>query len=64
LLNSDIRTTRDAVRRLLSDLENAADDGKISWAQVQMKLVVANDVAEELETDIRAAGTTPTSREV
>jgi len=56
--------TRDAVRRLLSDLSNAADDSKISWAQVQIKVVVASDVADELETDIRAAGTTPSSRDV
>ena len=56
--------TRDAVRRLLLDLSNAADDGKISWAQVQIKIVVASDVADELEADIRAAGTTPSSRDV
>jgi len=56
--------TRDGVRRLLLDLSNAADDGKISWAQVQMKVVVASDVADELESHIRAAGTTPSSRDV
>jgi len=56
--------TRDRVRRLLLDLSNAADDGKISWAQVQIKVVVATEVADELEADIRAAGTTPSSRDV
>jgi len=56
--------TRDGVRRLLLDLSNAADDGKISWAQVQIKVVVATDVADELEANIRAAGTTPSSRDV
>jgi len=56
--------TRDRVRRLLLDLSNAADDGKISWAQVQIKVVVASEVADELEADIRAAGTTPSSRDV
>ncbi len=56
--------TRDGVRCLLLDLSNAADDGKISWAQVQIKVVVASDVADELEADIRAAGTTPSSRDV
>jgi hypothetical protein len=56
--------TRDRVRRLLVDLSNAADDGKISWAQVQIKVVAATEVADELEADIRAAGTTPSSRDV
>jgi hypothetical protein len=56
--------TRDGVRRLFLDLSNAADDGKISWAQVQIKVVVASDVADELEADVRAAGTNPTSRDV
>ena len=56
--------TRDGVRRLLLDLSNAADDGKISWAQVQIRVVVAGDVADELEADIRAAGTNPSSRDV
>ncbi len=56
--------TRDAVRRLLLDLANAADDGKISWAQVQIKVVVASDVAAEIEADIRAAGTNPSIRDV
>jgi len=56
--------TRDRVRCLLLDLANAADDDKISWAQVQIKVIVATDVADELEADIRAAGTTPSSRDV
>jgi hypothetical protein len=55
--------TRDAVRRLLVDLSNAADDGKISWAQIQVKVVVAAEVAGDLESDVRATGTTPSSRE-
>jgi hypothetical protein len=56
--------TRDAVRRLLLDLSNAADDGQISWAQLQVRVVVAAEIAADLEQDIRAAGTTPTSRDV
>jgi hypothetical protein len=56
--------TRDGVRRLLLDLANAADDGMISWAQVQIKVVVASEVADELEADVRAAGTSPSSRDV
>lgn len=51
-------------RRLLLDLSNAADDGKISWAQVQIEVVVASDVADELEADIRAAETTPSRRDI
>jgi len=56
--------TRDGVRRLLLDLSNAADDGKISWAQIQIKVIVATDAADELEADIQAAGTTPSSQDV
>lgn len=53
--------TRDAVRRLLLDLSNAADDGKISWAQIQVRVVVARDTAAELENDVKAAGAMPSS---
>lgn len=56
--------TREGVRRLLLDLSNAADDAKISWAQFQIKVIVDSDLADELEADIRAAGTTPSSRDV
>lgn len=56
--------TRDAVRRLLLDLSNAADDGQISWAQIQLKAVVSEDVADAIEQDIRAAGAIPSTRNV
>ena len=56
--------TRDAVRRLLLDLSNAADEEKISWAQIQVRVVVAEEAAAEIEQDVRNAGTTPTSRGV
>ncbi len=56
--------TRDAVRRLLLDLSNAADDGNISWAQIQVKIVLAEEAAANIEQDIRDTGTNPSSRSV
>ena len=57
-------TTRDAVRRLLLDLSNAADDGSISWAQLQVKVVVAEEAAAQVEQDVRDTGTNPSTRTV
>ena len=57
-------STQDAVRRLLLDLSNAADDGLISWAQIQVKVVVDKSAAERIEQDVRGAGTNPNSRDV
>jgi hypothetical protein len=55
---------RDAVRTLLVDLSNAADEGDISWAQIQIKVVVAEQAAAKIEQDIRNTGTNPSSRSV
>lgn len=57
--NSD---TRDAVRRLLMELSNAADEGQVSWAQLQVKVIVDNAVADAIEDAVRESGTNPTSR--
>jgi len=54
--------TRDAVRRLLLDLSNAADEGHISWAQIQVKVVVAEEVGAAIEQDVRDSGSNPSSR--
>lgn len=56
--------TRDAVRRLLLELSNAADEGDVSWAQFQVKVVVANSVADGIEQAARASGANPSSRDV
>lgn len=56
--------TQDAARRLLLDPSNTADDGKISWAQTQIKLVVAEDAANGIEKGGRDTCTTPNSRKV
>ena len=56
--------TRDALRRLLLGMSNAADEHKISWAQIQIKVVVADDVAGQIEHDARESGANPTSRPV
>ncbi len=55
---------RDAVRRLLLDLSNAVDEGKVSWAQIQMKVVVSEDIAGGIEQAVRDTGTNPSSRSV
>lgn len=55
---------RDAVRRLLLDLSNAVDEGRASWTQIQMKVVVAADIADEIEQAVRDTGTQPSSRNV
>lgn len=56
--------TRDAVRRLLLDLSNAADDGQISWAQLQVKVVVTGEAVDSIEQDIRETGANPSSRSI
>jgi len=56
--------TRDAVRRLLVDLSDAADDGSISWAQLQVKVVLKAEATAGIESDVRDTGTSPTSRPV
>ncbi|MBT2248359.1 DUF499 domain-containing protein [Arthrobacter sp. BHU FT2] len=54
--------TRDAVRRLLLNLSNAADEEKISWAQIQVKIITAAETATAIGLDARAAGAVPNSR--
>jgi len=41
------------VRKLRLGLSNATDDGKISWAQIQVKIVVSADVAQEVNPTSR-----------
>ena len=55
---------RDAVRRLLLDLSNAADEELMSWAQLQVKVVVDSSVADTLEQAIRDCGAHPSSRDI
>lgn len=56
--------SRDAVRRLFLELSNAADEERISWAQIQIKVVVAKETADTLEEGARAAGASSSSRHV
>ena len=53
---------RDSVRLLLRNLANAIDEGKASYAQLMVKIIVDASVADGIAEDIRATGTTPTSR--
>lgn len=55
---------RESVRQLLRDLANAIDDGAASYAQLSVKVIVDNSVADGIAQDVRAAGTTPTVKEV
>ena len=57
-------TRRENVRLLLRDLANAIDEGQASYAQLMVKIIVDGSVADGLSEDIRAAGTTPTIRDV
>ena len=57
--------TRDAVRRLLLALSNAADEELLSWAQLQVMVVVVDtSVADSIEQAVRDSGTNPSSRSV
>jgi hypothetical protein len=61
-LTDDAR--RDHVRLLLRNLANAVDEGKASYAQLMVKVVVDTSIADRIAEDIRAAGTTPTIKKV
>jgi len=54
--------TRDAVRRLFMRLSEATDDGSITWAQLQLRVIVDAKEAAAIEQDAREAGTNPTSK--
>lgn len=59
-LTDDLK--RDSVRLLLRDLANAIDEGKASYAQLMVKVIVDTSVADGIAEDIRAAGSTPTMK--
>jgi hypothetical protein len=61
-LSDDVK--RDNLRLLLRDLANAIDEGKASYAQFMVKVIVDSSVADGIAEDIRALGTTPTIRKV
>ena len=61
-LTDDLK--RDSVRLLLRNLANAIDEGKASYAQLMVKVIVDASVADEIAEDIRAAGTTPAIKKV
>ncbi len=50
--------------RLLLELSNAVDEGHVSWAQLQVKVVVSADLADSIDKAARAGGPTPSSRPV
>lgn len=57
-------TRRDNVRLLLRNLANAIDEGRASYAQLMVKIIVDDSLADGLSDDVRAAGTTPTIKDV
>jgi hypothetical protein len=57
-------TRRDNVRLLLRNLANVIDEGRASYAQFMVKIIVDASVADGIAEDIRTAGTTPTMKEV
>ena len=61
-LTDDVK--RDSVRLLLRNLANAVDEGKASYAQLMVKVIVDTSVADGIAEDIRATGATPTTKKV
>ena len=57
-------TKRDSVRLLLRNLANAIDEGKASYAQLMVKIIVDASIADGIAEDIRSTGTTPAVRKV
>ena len=57
-------TKRDNVRLLLRNLANAIDEGKASYTQLMVKIIVHSSVAESLAEDVRVSGTSPTLKSV
>jgi hypothetical protein len=55
---------RDNVRLLLRNLANAIDEGKASYAQLMVKVIVDDSVADALAEDIRSTGTSPTVKKI
>jgi len=55
---------REAVRQLLRDLTNAVDEGKVSYAQLMLKVIVDTSVVGTIADEAREAGATPTVRDV
>lgn len=53
-----------SVRLLLRNLANVIDDGKASYAELMMKIIVDSSVADGITENIRAAGTSPTVKKV
>ena len=57
-------TKRDSVRLLLRNLANAIDEGKASYAQLMVKVIVDSSAADEIAEDVRSTGTTATVKKV
>ena len=55
---------REAVRLLLRDLTNAVDEGKLSYAQLMLKVIVDSGTADVISEEARQAGANPTVRDV
>jgi hypothetical protein len=57
-------TKRDSVRLLLRNLANAIDEGKASYAQLMVKVIVDSSVADKIAEDVRSVGASPTIKKV
>ena len=57
-------TKREAVWPLLRTLAYAVDDGTASYVQLMVKVVVDSTVADKIDKEGRAAGTSPTVKEL
>ena len=61
-LTEDVR--REAVRLLLRSLTTAVDEGKISYVQLMLKVVVDRSIIDGITTEARDAGGNPTAKDV
>jgi hypothetical protein len=57
-------TKREAVRLLLRSLTNAVDEGKVSYAQIMIKVVIDSSTADTIREGACEAGANPTVRDI
>lgn len=57
-------SNRDAVRVAFDALRNAIDEGKASWLQTSIKMIVREEISQKIEEKAKDAGLNPTVTDV
>jgi intracellular sulfur oxidation DsrE/DsrF family protein len=57
-------TKREAVRLLLRSLTNAVDEGRVSYAQIMLKVVAESSAVDAITEEARQAGANPTVKDM